>query len=72
MTSVALRDLIARCDAYSEAAGLSRSRVSTLVLNDGKRLQALKDGADITTRRLEAAHGRLDRLFADLERRKAA
>lgn len=57
MTS--LSQFLARCEAYGTATGLGRARVSTLVLNDGKRLQALHAGADMTTGRLERSNAKL-------------
>ncbi|KPL55549.1 hypothetical protein [Prosthecomicrobium hirschii] len=42
-------------DRFAEATGRSRATVSTLVLNDGKRLEALANGKDIGGRRYEAA-----------------
>lgn len=49
------RDLLAVADAYCAAADLSMSRVSTLIFNDGKRLDAIKAGGDLYTGRLEYA-----------------
>lgn len=43
-------------DAFAAARKLSRSRVSTLVFGDGRKLDLMHEqGADITTRRFEAA-----------------
>ena len=41
--------------AYCAARGLSRSRVSTIVFGDGQKLDQIEGGADLTTRRYEAA-----------------
>lgn len=41
--------------AYASARGLSLSRVSTIVLGDGKVLARLQSGADLTTSRFEVA-----------------
>jgi hypothetical protein len=42
--------LVTVADVYARAVGLSRSRVSTIVLNRGATLDAIADGrADITT-----------------------
>lgn len=41
--------------AYRDARGLSPSRVSTLVFNDGKKLDAIAKGADLATARFESA-----------------
>ena len=51
-----LRDQISRvARAYCEARGLSLSRVSTIVFNDGKKLGAIEDGADLNTIKFEQA-----------------
>lgn len=51
-----LDHLISVSEAFAAARGLSRSRVSTIVFGDGRKLDlVIRDGADITTRRLEAA-----------------
>lgn len=43
-------------DAYAAAAGLSRARVSTIVLNRGATLDAIAEGrADVTTGTFEKA-----------------
>lgn len=43
-------------DAFAAARKLSRSRVSTLVFGDGRKLDLMHEqGADIRTRRFEAA-----------------
>lgn len=48
--------LLAVADAYAMARGLSRSRVSTIVLNRGATLDAIAAGtADITTGTYEKA-----------------
>lgn len=47
--------LICVADAFCKAKGLSSSRVSTLIFNDGKRLDAIREGGDLYTGRLE--HG---------------
>ena len=49
---------LARCDALAQKRGISRSRLSTLLFNDGKKLDALADGRDIgvlTLARVEKA-----------------
>jgi len=43
------------CTAYEEQTGLSRARLSTVLLSRGTRLQQLRDGGDIGSRRLDAA-----------------
>lgn len=47
--------LIRVADAYCKAKDVSLSRVSTLIFNDGKRLGAIRDGADLYTGRFEQA-----------------
>jgi len=42
-------------EAFCHARGLSASRVSTLVFNDGKRLALLAAGGDLTTSTFERA-----------------
>ena len=48
--------LLSVADTYALAAGLSRSRVSTIVLNRGATLEAIAAGkADVTTGTYEKA-----------------
>lgn len=47
--------LILVAQAYCRAKDLSLSRVSTLIFNDGKRLDAIAAGADLYTSRFEQA-----------------
>jgi hypothetical protein len=47
--------LLRVADAYANARGLSRSRVSTIVFNAGMTLDRLADGKDITTGNYERA-----------------
>jgi len=47
--------LLVVADAFCKARGLSRSRVSTIVFNDGKKLDLVADGADLQTGKFEAA-----------------
>lgn len=42
-------------DIFCQARGLSMSRVSTLVFNDGKRLPSIIAGGDLYTARFEHA-----------------
>lgn len=42
-------------DTYAKATGCTITTVSTYAMNDGKRLDALRGGAQITTARYEAA-----------------
>jgi hypothetical protein len=53
----ATASLIVITDLFCAARGLSRSRVSTLVFNDGKTLQRIADGGDLNTRSYERALG---------------
>lgn len=41
--------------AFCAGRGLSASRVSTLVFNDGKKLDAIANGADLQTAKFEHA-----------------
>jgi len=50
-----LDDLLKVADTYARARKVSRSRVSTQVFNEWKKLDALTNGADLATRRFEAA-----------------
>lgn len=51
-----INDLIARADEYKMAAGIvDDSTVSYRVFGDTKKLAAMRRGADITTRRFNAA-----------------
>ena len=48
--------LLCVADAYAAASGISRSRVSTIVLNRGATLDAIASGkADVTTGTYEKA-----------------
>lgn len=49
------RQLIIVSDAYAEARGLSRSRVSTIVFNGGAALDRIASGGDLTTATFERA-----------------
>lgn len=54
--------LIARADAYKMAAGvLDDSTVSYRVFGDTKKLASLRNGADLTTRRFNAAMAWFDK-----------
>lgn len=55
MATPATTSLITASDAYCIAVGLSRSRVSTLVFNDGKALDRIAGGGDLNTRSFEKA-----------------
>ena len=55
MAKSATASLITTSDSYCEAVGLSRSRVSTLVFNDGKALDRIATGGDLNTRSYEKA-----------------
>lgn len=48
-------DLIRIADAYCEATSRSRSRVATLIFNDGKKLDLVAQGSDLNTRSFEKA-----------------
>lgn len=48
-------DLLRVAHRYGELEGVPLSTVSSRALNDGKKLRALEEGADITVGRLEEA-----------------
>lgn len=51
-----LRDqLLLTADAYCAFTGMSRSRLSTILLSGGKRLDMIRAGGDIGTARYESA-----------------
>ncbi|USQ97273.1 hypothetical protein [Caulobacter sp. RL271] len=54
-----IETFIQRCDAVASRRGISRSRVSTLIFNDGKKLDFLADGRDIGVRTLAVAEEKL-------------
>ncbi|WP_342163032.1 hypothetical protein [Methylobacterium sp. SD21] len=47
--------LLTVVDAFRQARGLSDSRVSTLLFNDGKRIGLVRNGGDVGSRHLAAA-----------------
>lgn len=47
--------LLAVADAYCKARDISKSRVSTLIFNDGKKLGLIEDGKDLATKNHERA-----------------
>ena len=51
----AIEQLLKVARAYGAAEGVPLSTVSSRALNDGKRLNALEEGADITVGRMESA-----------------
>jgi len=59
-----IADFIARCDAFCQRREppLSRARLSTLLFNDGKRIDAIASGADVGLRRLTRAVSELSKL----------
>jgi hypothetical protein len=51
-----LRDqILAAANAYCKASGMSRARLSTLILKSGARLDQLAEGRDLNTGTFEAA-----------------
>lgn len=48
-----IEQLLTVARRYAELEGVSLTTVSSRALNDGKKLRALEDGADITVGRLE-------------------
>lgn len=55
-----------RCDAYCDVKGMSRARLSTIILGSGVTLDRLHSGKGVTVRVLERASGRLDDMEAAL------
>lgn len=53
MTTIA--DFVERCRAYQARRGISGSYLSRLLFDDGKVLDALASGSDITIRRFARA-----------------
>lgn len=47
--------LLTVSDLYCTAAGVSRSRVSTIVLSGGRRLDRIEGGGDVSTATFERA-----------------
>ncbi len=54
---------LTRCDAYCARRGISRARLSTLLFNDGKKLDALANGRDVGVRTL----GGVEKTLTDME-----
>jgi hypothetical protein len=54
------QSLLKLTDAYCEAVGRSRSRLATILFNDGKKLDLIAGGADLTTGSYERAMHWLD------------
>lgn len=50
-----IEHLLTVADAYKDAIGIEDTTVSARVFNDGKKLTALRNGADITVGRFNAA-----------------
>lgn len=48
-------DLLALSDSFCSATGIAETTLSSRIFNDGKRLTAVRGGADIGVRRLERA-----------------
>lgn len=48
-------DLMQLADLYCDRTQRSRSRVATIIFNDGKKLDLIAGGADLTTRSFENA-----------------
>lgn len=59
--------LIARADAYKQATGIADDKtLSYRVFGDSKKLSAMRSGADITTRRFNAAMRWFDQNWPEL------
>ncbi len=61
-----------RCDAYAARRGISRARLSTILFNDGKRLDALASGRDVGVLTLGRAADALKALEATIPADPAA
>lgn len=60
-----ISDFLARCDAVAQRRGIRRSTLSTLLFNDGKRLDQLASGSsDVGVKRLAEAEAELGRVAA--------
>lgn len=50
-----LRDqFLALCRLYADAKSITLGRLSSQMFDDGKKIPAIEDGSDLTTRRFEA------------------
>lgn len=56
-------DLIRVADAYCAETGMSRSRLSTIIMGNGVRLDAIASGGDGRSKRLEQAMAELSALW---------
>lgn len=65
--SEALKKFLDRCDAYCEARGISRARLSTLLFNHGGRLAQLHERGNGGTATLDEASQKLAALESALE-----
>lgn len=59
-----IQTFLSRCDEYARRRGIGRARLSTLLFNDGKKLDALATGKDVGVLTLERAKA----VLASLER----
>jgi hypothetical protein len=70
-------DLLKLSDCFCAATGIAETTLSSRIFNDGKRLTAVRGGADIGARRLEraiewlSAHWPSDTAWPDGVRRPA-
>lgn len=53
--SLQVANILALANAFCAATGMSRSRLSTIVFNDGKKIDLLAAGADLYSGRAESA-----------------
>lgn len=56
-----------RVDDYCARSGRLEGGISDALFGNGAKLRHLRAGKTVTVRALERAHGRLDRLFAELD-----
>lgn len=63
---------VQRCDSYCARRGIARATLSTLLFDDGKRIDALAGGSNVGVLTLERAGVKLDSLEMELGEREAA
>jgi hypothetical protein len=63
---------IQRCDRYCAMRRIKRATLSTMIFNDGKRLEAVANGANVGVLTLERAQLELTRLEQGAQQDAAA
>lgn len=61
----AITQLLRLTNEYRRATGLTESTVSTQLFNDGKKLGAIREGGDLSTRRYEEVLRTLSRRWPE-------